>query len=131
MTRLHLRSNMEETAVEVIRRAGSDTWTYNGYTNLGQPYFAEVVVFLCITTMAVLFEVGHHWMHHHLASDVRPVDVCSLALSKLILLLLFLTPPFTVLSRNTNSTYSLATASQGTYRLQWPSITWSEAKNTL
>jgi len=66
---------------ELSRRGGTtsgyDIWTYGGYTNLGQPLFAEVVVFLFVTSVAVLFEVGHHLMHNYLHAKTYKFEVVA------------------------------------------------------
>ena len=54
------------------RAGGADTWTNGGYDNMGQVLFVETVVFVVILSIAVLFELGHHQLHHFLEHKARP-----------------------------------------------------------
>jgi len=59
-------------ATELVRRGGGGhTWTEGYAASDGQENFVEVVVFVCVTSVAVLFEVGHHYLHHVLEHNIN------------------------------------------------------------
>ena len=68
---LLIADHCKASLIEIHRRGGgADTWTNHAYKDLGQPLFVELCVFVVITTVAVMFELGHHHLHHFLEHKV-------------------------------------------------------------
>ena len=62
---------MASELLDQERRAGGGaSWTNGDYEDPLQTLFVELCVFVVLTTIAVMFEMGHHYLHHFLEHRV-------------------------------------------------------------